>query len=208
MPVITFDVPRFMVQAEIFKRIIPVTGSIVECGVGNGNTFMGWAQCHYFLDPLNLARRLIGFDTFKGFPNVSPTDKSQYHDPKIGDVAFDIDVDGLADAVGKYMYVHYVREPKRVELVAGDVVETIPKYIKQNQHTVVSLLHLDMDLYEPTMCALEHFVPLMPKGGLVVFDEVNMTRWPGETRAIFDYFGGNPRLESYAPHSAAAVLEI
>jgi len=202
------DAPMFMSQLEIFKRIINVTGSVVECGVGTGRSFVGWAQCHYFLDSVNLARRLIGFDTFKGFPNVSPLDKSQYHDPKVGDLSFDVDVKELADMAGQYLGVHYIHETNRVELVIGDVLETVPEYIKQNQHLVVSLLHLDMDLYEPTMCALEHFVPLMPKGGLVVFDELNMGRWPGETRAAFQYFGPNPRLECYSSHSAAAVLEI
>ena len=202
------DTPKFLFQIEVFKRIKGVTGSIVECGVGAGITFIGWAQLQRFTDNANLCRRLIGFDTFKGFPSTSDKDRSEYHDPKAGDLTFDVTAKEIAELATHYMNTSYVREPPRVELVVGDIMETVPKYIEANQHTVVSLLHIDVDLYEPTMCALEHFVPLMPKGAIVLFDELNMTRWPGETRAMFDYFGLHPRLETMACHSAAAILEI
>jgi hypothetical protein len=36
----------------------------------------------------------------------------------------------------------------------------------------VSLLYLDFDIYEPTAVALEHFLPRMPKGSIVAFDEL------------------------------------
>jgi len=53
------------------------------------------------------------------------------------------------------------------------------------------MLMLDADLYEPTKVALEHFVPLMPKGGLVVFDEIAYRNFPGETVALREYFDLN-----------------
>ena len=46
------------------------------------------------------------------------------------------------------------------------------------------MLFLDFDLYEPTKVALEKLIPLIPKGGIVVFDELNDSRWPGETEAL------------------------
>ena len=51
----------------------------------------------------------------------------------------------------------------KIELVKGDVRKTIPKYIKDNPHLIVSLLYLDLDLYEPTRAALRNFIPRMPK---------------------------------------------
>ena len=35
--------------------------------------------------------------------------------------------------------------------------------------------------------ALEHLLPLVPKGGIVVFDELNVERWAGETKALKEY---------------------
>jgi hypothetical protein len=63
-------------------------------------------------------------------------------------------------------------------------VETIPIYVKENPHLIIAMLYLDFDLYEPTKVALENFLPLVPKGGIVAFDEVNSKKWAGETIAL------------------------
>ena len=76
---------------------------------------------------------------------------------------------------------------KQIEFVKGDACITIPNYIKKNKHLIISLLYLDFDLYEPTKVALENLIPLIPKGGIVVFDELNDSRWPGETQALKEY---------------------
>ncbi len=60
---------------------------------------------------------------------------------------------------------------RRVQLVKGDAVKTIPKFVNDNPHVLVSLLFMDFDLYEPTRVALEHFLPRMPRGAIVAFDE-------------------------------------
>ena len=62
----------------------------------------------------------------------------------------------------------------------------------------ISLLHLDVDLYEPTLAALKAFYPLVVPGGLVVFDEYGLVEWPGESKAAEEYFGDKmPRLEKF-----------
>lgn len=84
----------------------------------------------------------------------------------------------------------------KVEVIKGDASMTIPQYIRQNQHLVVSLLNLDFDVYEPTKIALEHLVPRMPRGGIIVFDELNNDLWPGETVAVMETIGiRNLKLE-------------
>lgn len=51
----------------------------------------------------------------------------------------------------------------KIELVKVDLCMTAEEYIKVNPHFVVSLLYLDVDLYEPTKKALEIFMPRIPK---------------------------------------------
>jgi hypothetical protein len=51
------------------------------------------------------------------------------------------------------------------------------------------MLYLDVDLYEPTRAALAAFVPRMPKGAIVVFDELNAETFPGETMAADEILG-------------------
>ena len=51
------------------------------------------------------------------------------------------------------------------------------------------MLHLDVDLYKPTKDAIMMFVERMPKGGIIVFDELNHPDYPGETTALIDSLG-------------------
>ena len=74
-------------------------------------------------------------------------------------------------------------------MVKGDFNKTAETYVEKNPHTIVALLYLDFDLYEPTKKALEIFLPRMPKGAVVAFDEVNCESFPGETRAFDEIMG-------------------
>lgn len=64
------SIARFLVKHEIFKRIQTVNGSIIECGVFNGSGLFSWAQLSNIYEPSNHSRKIIGFDTFAGFPSV------------------------------------------------------------------------------------------------------------------------------------------
>ncbi len=81
--------------------------------------------------------------------------------------------------------------------------------METHQHLVVSLLFLDFDLYEPTKAALKYFVPRMPKGAILAFDELDNPLWPGETLALLHELGmGSLRLErvEFDPYIGFAVL--
>src|SRR5262252_2227698 len=65
---------RFLSMYEIFKLVLAVQGSIVECGVYRGFGLMTWAKLSAILEPENTGRRIYGFDTFEGFPTVCEKD--------------------------------------------------------------------------------------------------------------------------------------
>ena len=118
--------------------------------------------------------------------------------------------DDLKESIQLYDLNRHIGHIPRVELVAGDALKTIPEYIQDNPHLVVGLLYLDFDLYEPTKVAIEQFLPRMPKGSIIVFDQLNHSSWPGETQAVLDTIGlRNLRIErfTYTPHISYAVLE-
>ena len=77
-------IARFLAQIEVFKMQLPVKGSIVECGVSHGGGVMAWAKLSSILEPYNHHRKVIGFDTFKGFPRVSAIDVLNTPDVKEG----------------------------------------------------------------------------------------------------------------------------
>jgi len=62
---------------------------------------------------------------------------------------------------------------KKIELIKGDISKTIPKYVSENKQQTVRILHLGMNLYKPTLCALQNFLPRMNKGSIVAIDGLN-----------------------------------
>lgn len=202
------QVTRFAALYELFKLTLPVKGSIVECGVFRGASFMTFAQLSAALEPTNLTRRVYGFDSFRGFPAVTSHD----HPERTGAIAGDLAADSfreLSELIDVYDADRFLGHIPKVELIPGDVVQTIPDFIGNHQHLVVSLLFLDLDLHEPTAAALRHFLPRMPRGAVLAFDELDNPLWPGETLAALEEVGIS-RLElrrfEFDPYIAYAVL--
>jgi hypothetical protein len=204
----------FLAKNEIFKQTVDVHGHIVECGVFMGGGLLTWAQLSAIYEPYNHVRRIVGFDTFAGFPSFAEQDKPQQGSEvdfaKVGGLAvLGIDAD-IKRAAELYDLNRPIGHIPRIELVKGDAIKTIPRYVEENRHLVVALLYLDFDLYEPTVAALNAFLPRMPKGAVIVFDELNQKQWPGETLAVLDTVGiSNLRIRRFpfTPQISYAVLE-
>lgn len=180
------NITRFLALYEIFKLTLSVKGSIVECGVHQGFGVMSWAKLSAILEPVNLTRRIYGFDTFAGFPGVSEKDRSASSEHvRTGDLFADSS-DELTELAEVNDSTRFLGHIPKVKLIKGDACLTIPKFIKEMPHVLVSLLFLDFDLYEPTRIALESFLPRMPKGAIVAFDELDNPLWPGETLAAVE----------------------
>lgn len=180
---------RFLVKYEIFKQIQSVPGSIVECGVNLGGGLFTWAQLSAIAEPLNHRRHVIGFDTFSGFPSVSEVDVASGNDRShVGGVTGGALAD-LEHARALYDADRPLNHIPKVHLVAGDFLETGPAWLAANPHAVISLLYLDFDIYAPTKAAIETFLPRIPRGGIIAFDELHAAEWPGETQAVADTIG-------------------
>lgn len=184
------EINRFLAKSKLFESVLGVQGSIIECGVFMGGGVMTWANLSAILEPLNHIRKVIGFDTFSGFVDVTEEDRSGAANENLTKGALKVDsYEDLQECVRIFDIYRPLGHIPKVELVRGDALESIPAYIEANQHLVVALLYLDFDLYAPTKAALEAFLPRMPKGAIVAFDQLGMRQWPGETRAVMDTLG-------------------
>lgn len=152
---------------------------------------MAWHHLSAIHEPYNGSRRVIGFDTFTGFPALSEVDLALDDDNPLAYAgALAVDSRDLIDEVAElHDQNRALGHHRKHELVAGDAVDTIPFYVERNTHLLVALLYLDFDLYEPTVAALEHFVPRMPKGAIIAFDQAGIPDWPGELSALADTLG-------------------
>jgi hypothetical protein len=179
------SIAKFLTKYEIFKKVLHVNGSIIEGGVLHGGGTLAWAKLSSILEPANHTRKIIGFDTFEGFPSVHEKDVEGSNGSLLNQGALTGSTyEDVVAAVKVYDLNRPLSHIPKVELIKGDISYTCKKYLDENPHLVVSLLYLDVDLYEPTKILLEQFLPRMPKGSIVAFDELNAKMFPGETKAV------------------------
>jgi len=166
-------------QHAFFEKSIKIKGDIVECGVFKGSSFSRLAMYRkvYGLE----SKKIIGFDTFGDFPDTEyEKDKKMRED-------FILDA-GVQSISEKQMMdvLHNKKCDYNVELIAGDITKTVPKFVLDNPNTKISILNLDVDIYEPTVTILEYLYPLITSGGILILDDYNT--FFGETRAVDEYF--------------------
>lgn len=203
------DLTRLLARYELFKLVLPVKGSVIECGVYRGFGLMAWANFSAILEPANLTRRIYGFDTFEGFPQTSGKDASPVRPPSPGELKADAHTE-LTELIHVFDQNRFLGHVGKVELIQGDATTTVPAFLEQHPHLVVSLLFLDFDLYDPTKAAIEHFLPRMPAGSVLAFDELDNPLWPGETLALIDTVGFRKlhlRRFEFDPYIAYAVID-
>lgn len=185
------NLARFLARYEIFKLIKNIHGSIVECGVLFGGGLMSFAKLSTILEPYNFQRRIVGFDTFDGFPSIDKADlrgrpeRKSAHLKRHG-FAAESAYEDILQAVEVYDMSRYLNHFPKVQVIKGDFATTVGQFLTDFPHFVVSCLYLDFDIYQPTRAALQHFLPRMPKGSVLVFDELNEEAFPGETIAVME----------------------
>ena len=186
---------------EIYKKNLNVHGIIAEFGVRWGRNLALFESLRGIYEPFNHNRKIVGFDTFEGFPSVHEKDGN---DSIIKKGAWNV-TENYFEYLEKIMDYHEAESPinhiKKYELVKGDVVNTIKTYLKKCPETIFSLVYFDMDIYKPTMEVLIAILPHLTIGTVLAFDELNVSRYPGETQALKEVLGLNNCRIHHSPYS-------
>ena len=193
------DLIYYLSKYELYLKTLDVKGSIVECGSYKGSGLLLFAKLTSIFEPYNIHKKVLSFDTYSGFPSINKKDNLKYKNTKKKHFK-NTSLALIKDSIKLFDLNRYNSHINKVELIQGNAIKTIPKYLKENKHTLISLLYLDFDLYEPTKVALENFLPRISKGGLVVFDELNQKRWYGETVAMLEKLNLNKFKLKQMPH--------
>lgn len=210
-PVFTprYNIARFLTHYELFKKITEVPGAIIDLGVYRGASTFTWAKLCEIFCPTDIRKTVYGFDTFEGFTDLSPEDGEENREQDVmrggyfGGPSVEQDLVLAIEAMNHDRHLNHI---ERVKLVKGDVLETIPEFVKHRGNGLrIALLNLDLDLYVPTKIALEYFVPAMAPGGIIILDEYAVDTFGGETKAVDEYFiekfGKRPKISKFAWHS-------
>lgn len=203
-------ITRLIELYEIFKLCRNIPGNILECGTGGGFGLMTFAHLSSIFEPYHFTRRIVGFDTFEGFPGISKKDRtSKAKQMKKGGLNFG-SYEVLQKSIELYDSNRALGHIAKVELIKGDISETFPVYLQNTPSLVIALLFMDVDLYKPTLNTLKLAVHRMPRGSIIAFDELNHPDYPGETIAAMEAVGiNNLRLRRMEISSTLsyAVLE-
>jgi hypothetical protein len=191
---------KLIAHYELYKRAMEIPGSIVECGIFKGPSFARFAMFRNLLESGD-SRDMIGFDVFGKFPSTTFEDDKAKLDQFIASAG--------DESISEEQLLSVLASKKcdsRITLVKGDILETIPNYVDQHPELKISLLHLDVDIYEPSKCVLEYLFPKLARGGILILDDYGI--FPGATKAVDDYFVGRPELVAKLPYSYAPCFII
>ena len=104
---------------------------------------------------------------------------------------FEKDGDGLS--LEETNFILKAKSFTNYELIDGDIRNTLLDFLKKNTTEKFSLIHLDMDVYEPTAFVLGKLFDRLVNGGLFVIDDYNTVE--GATIAVDEFIAQHPNLK-------------
>jgi hypothetical protein len=158
-------------------------GDTAECGVWTGSS--SWFICRA-LEGSGTTHH--GFDSFEGLSSPEPEDGPYWH---AGDL-------------------RTVEDTARSRLEGFDAIlypGWIPDRFDEVADRAFCFVHLDVDLYRPTLDSLEFFYERTLAGGILLFDDHGFITCPGATRAIDGFFEDKPEPVIAVPTGQAFVIK-
>jgi len=162
-----------------------IEGSIAELGVYKGTT----AKVLHTLLP---QRRLFLFDTFEGFD--------------AHDLAYERD---RGNAAGEFKDASY--DGVRAFLGDSPMITLCPGHFPATTTAIpaserFALVHLDADLFKPTLDALHFFYPRVVPGGLFIIHDYSSQAWPGIAAAVDEFFQDKPESLVLVPDKSGTAM--
>lgn len=192
---------KFSSHLELFRRTSNLPGEVIECGVFKGASLSRFIKFRsLFENPYS--RKIIAFDIFGEFPKALYKGDAEKRMKFIKDAGNKgISKDSLISIL-KRLNLY-----QNVELVEGNILKTVSDFKKKNQHLKISLLHIDVDLYEATKVCLEEFCPLVVKGGIVILDDYG--KFAGANKAIDEFFANlNVKIQKLPYSFGVSFVEV
>jgi hypothetical protein len=179
---------KFITHLEFFKQTSTVRGEILEFGIFKGNSFFRWIKFRDLLEQTS-SRKVIGFDIFGDFPAAQFEGDKQRRDDFVEETngGKSISLEEMQELLDKQSL------SKNVELIKGDILVTLKNYLEKNPHLKISLLHIDVDLYEPVKEILEQLYDRVSTGGIIILDDYGT--FAGTNKAVDDFFNNRAEVK-------------
>lgn len=172
----TGNLARFMAIGDMLRETLNVPGHVAEFGSWRGANLMFMTKLLRINDPHG-CKQVHCFESFAGLETFSAQDGSASESEggtyrgSYEELQAMIDLSELGDDI----VIH-----------RGDIMQTLPDALK-NEGLSFSFIYCDTDLYAPSRLILDSLHPRLSKGGMIVMDEWNYDKWPGEAVAVREF---------------------
>ena len=189
----TGSLSQILFLNEVYLLIKDMPGSIFEFGCWYGQNLIIFENLRAIYEPFNKLKKIVGFDTFEGYPESCKTDKdkngidSGYLNTKIYNIGENYHkyLEKIIDFHEENNVLPHIKKNK---IIKGNIINTLPTYLQDNNYSVICLAYLDLALYEPTLFVLKNIIPYLVKGSIIILDEFNHPLFRGDTLAFREIF--------------------
>lgn len=177
----TRQLERYWVVCQYVKQSLAAEGLTAECGVYLGVT--SWFICEN-----SDGRQHFGFDSFSGLSKPGSHDGDYW---TLGDLSVAASI-----ATGRL-----ARFPNAT-LLDGWIPDRFAEVSDQS----FSFVHIDVDLYRPTLDSLEFFYPRLVPGGVIVLDDYGFVTCPGARKAADGYMASRQEMILHLPTGQGVIV--
>jgi hypothetical protein len=161
---------KTLIIFDLIKHTSKVKGDIIELGIHKGNTSL---LIKKILDIFKIKKNLYLLDHFKGLIHFNKKDTKLSKKLKKKYI-------GKRKQIEQFIKFFNL---KNIKIIDKDATTLKPAFFRKKKF---SLAYFDMDLYLPTLRALEAIDKNISVGGYIVFDEGDKKLW-SEKLAIKDF---------------------
>jgi len=191
---------KLLAHHELYQRVRKVAGAFVECGIFKGSSLARFAMFRHLFESEE-TRALIGFDVFGKFPETefeADKDRRDRFIRTAGDES--ISVEQLQEVLAQKGC------GRNVTLVVGDICHTVPAFVAEHPELRIALLHVDVDILEPSQVVMKTLAPLVVPGGIIVLDDYGI--FPGATVAADAFLVGRSERIQKLPYAFAPAFVV
>jgi hypothetical protein len=170
---------------QLIQLTTQVEGDTAECGVYEGaSSFLicrrirGSSKQHY------------AFDSFEGLSEPGVEDGCYWRQGNLAAAE-----QRVRDNLRSFDFVVYKRG-------------WIPARFAEVQDRRFSFVHIDVDLYQPTLSSLEFFYDRLTTGGVMLCDDYGFSTCPGAKLAMDSFFSERPESIVHLPTGQGFIIKL
>lgn len=182
-----FSMERKYALRELALSVSTLDGAVAECGC-----YVGVSA--WFLASVVDGAEFYLFDSFEGLSAPSEQDRSPDGLPQWQRGDLSASESELRRNLAEFSNVHVLKG-------------WIPDRFGEVASCDFKLVHIDVDLYQPTFDSLEFFYPRLVSGGMIVMDDYGFANCPGAFDAANRFMKDKPERIIHLPTGQGVVIK-